>query len=118
MLTDLASRFTAAIGASPHPNSMQFYTLLVECAELHAKKQLDYGRDNDPLANVRASEEIGIPAWKGGWLRARDKVRRIDTHCIKGSLANESVEDSWYDLAVYCLLCIVLYREHQERKPT
>lgn len=89
----------------------RYLQLLGEMANLHCKKAADYGSDGDPLANIRASEEIGIPAWKGAWLRAKDKVKRIDSFCLKGKLENEPVEDSLMDLAAYALLALVLFQE-------
>lgn len=89
-----------------------YLALLDELRELHLRKTKDYGRGaSDPLANIRVSEQIGIPAWKGAWLRAKDKVHRIDTYCLKGTLANEGVEDSFLDLAAYALIALRLFRE-------
>lgn len=93
-----------------HPGYLK---LLDEMRELHCKKAEDYGRDADPLANLRASAQVGIEPWRATWLRAKDKVTRIDTYCLKGTLANEGVEDSLKDLAAYCLLALVLFREEQ-----
>lgn len=89
----------------------RFHALLAEIAELHDKKQEDYGRTTDPFANVRASEEWGIPAWVGALIRLNDKVRRLQKLSQSGSLANESAEDSMRDIAVYALIALVLYRE-------
>lgn len=91
-----------------HP---EFLKLCDDMKALHIKKAQDYGREVDPLANLRASEAIGIEAWRATWLRARDKITRIDTYCLKGTLACEGVEDSFLDLAAYCLLALVLFRE-------
>ncbi|HET6576478.1 MAG TPA: hypothetical protein VFG68_22955 [Fimbriiglobus sp.] len=97
-------------GSSGHPEYLQ---LLDDMKALHVKKAADYGRDDDPLANLRASAQVGIEPWRATWLRAKDKVTRIDTFCVKGTLANEGVEDSLKDLAAYCLLALVLFREAQ-----
>lgn len=91
-----------------HPG---FLALLDEMLALHQKKAADYGSDRDPFANIRASAEIGVEPWKGAWLRAKDKVKRIDEFCRRGELSNESVEDSLLDLASYALICLVLRRE-------
>lgn len=82
--------------------------------KLHERKAADYGTGADPFANVRASEGINIPAWKGAYLRARDKVARIDNFCRGAKLQNESVEDSFKDLAAYALIALILFRESQE----
>lgn len=94
-----------------HPGSKKFYNALIEAALLHAQKQRDYGKTEDPFANVRASEEWGIPGWVGAMIRANDKVRRLQTFAETGTLANEGVRDSFIDLAVYSLIALVLYEE-------
>lgn len=91
----------------------KFKSILDEMAALHDKKQRDYGRDTDPFANVRASEDFGIDGWKGCLIRANDKIRRLQTYCRKGTLANEGVEDSLIDLAVYAVIALCLWREQQ-----
>jgi hypothetical protein len=95
-----------------HPLSTKFHTLLKEIGELHQKKQADYGLQTDPLANVRASEDFGVPGWIGCMMRANDKMRRIQSYAQKGSLVNESLRDSLMDLAIYSLLAIILLEEN------
>ncbi len=94
-----------------HPLSKRFYAILQECAALHAKKQRDYGRRDDPFANVRASLDFGIKPWVGALLRANDKMRRLQKAATVGDLANESAEDSMRDLLVYAGIALVLYEE-------
>lgn len=91
----------------------RFHALLREIGELHDKKQQDYGRDNDPFANVRASSDWGVPAWVGTLIRGTDKIKRLQKAATGAKLANESVEDSMMDLAVYALIALILYREEQ-----
>ena len=98
-------------GASRHPNSARFHELLKQAGEMHDRKQADYGRGDDPFANVRGSEEWGVKGWVGAMIRAQDKVRRLQAHATRGSLVNESVEDSLLDLAVYALIALVLYEQ-------
>lgn len=78
---------------------------------LHAIKASDYGADEDPLANLRASEDFGIPAWLGSAIRMNDKMRRIMSFAKRGELKNESLIDSFNDLAAYAILCRILYEE-------
>ncbi len=94
-----------------HPASARFHELLGVAAVLHDSKQADYGRGNDPFANVRASCDWGFDAWVGSMLRATDKVRRLQTFAATGHLANEGVMDAFLDLAVYALIAAVLYEE-------
>lgn len=96
---------------SRHPNSARFHELLAEAGELHDAKQADYGRDHDPFANVRATEEWGIPAWVGAMVRLNDKVQRLKSLVANGSLNNEAATDSFMDIAVYALIARVLYEQ-------
>jgi hypothetical protein len=99
-----------------HPSSARFHAILAELGALHTKKQGDYGRDDDPFANVRASEEWGIPAWVGAMIRLNDKVRRLQRFAQRGSLLNESAEDSLRDIAVYSVIALVLLEEETRAK--
>lgn len=94
-----------------HPQSAAFYAILDEARAMHDAKQRDYGRDTDPFANVRASEDFGIPGWLGAVIRCNDKMRRLQTFAVKGTLANEGVEDALLDGLVYFGIALALYRE-------
>jgi hypothetical protein len=91
--------------------SKQFEGILEEMNDLHDRKQQDYGTAKDPFANVRASEEFGIPGWLGAVIRANDKMSRLKSFAEKGVLANEPLEDSLIDLASYAVIALILYRE-------
>lgn len=92
----------------------EFDKVLAELRAMHDTKNADYGRDEDPYANVRASEDFGIPGWVGALCRGNDKMRRLQQAASKGTLRNESVEDSLIDLAVYLIIALILFREQQE----
>ena len=92
-------------------SSARFHEILNELGALHDKKRADYGRDNDPLANVRAAEEWGVPAWVGAMIRLTDKVRRLQRYAQRGSLMNEGAEDSLRDIAVYAIIALILLEE-------
>ena len=94
-----------------HPMSQAFHDTLAAMAKLHDMKQSDYGRANDPFANVRASEDFGIEGWVGALVRMNDKMRRLQKAAQGGTMTNESVEDSFLDLAVYAVIGLVLYQE-------
>lgn len=85
--------------------------VLWEIANLHSQKSADYGTDEDPLANLRATADFGVPPWVGTMLRENDKTVRVQSFLKKGNLKNESVEDSLKDKALYSLIALVLYRE-------
>lgn len=94
--------------------SKEFHRELKKLAKLHDRKQQDYGTDVDPFANVRASEDFGVPAWLGCLIRMNDKVSRLKTFSKNGSLTNEGVEDSLQDLAVYSLIALCLFKEQKD----
>lgn len=107
-----------------HPSNKRFLELLDEMRALSARKQADYGRSADPFANVRASEDFGIPGWVGSVMRMNDKMRRLQTASRKTlrktvndqgntvvMLDNEPITDSLIDIAVYALISLVLYEE-------
>ncbi len=93
-----------------HP---EFYKLLERMAEIHSIKNRDYNPSDDPLANFKICESMGIPAWKGCLVRMGDKFSRLCSFAKKEKyeVRDESVEDTLIDLAVYSLLCVILYRE-------
>ena len=91
----------------------QFHAILAEMGETFDRKNKDYGQDADPFANVRRSEQWGIAPWIGAMVRATDKVTRLQTFAQKGTLANEGVEDSLLDLAVYSIIALLLFREQK-----
>jgi hypothetical protein len=88
-----------------------FDQIIDEMREMHLKKRTDYGRTDDPYANVRASEAFGIPGWIGALTRQQDKTRRLQKFVTEGNLANESVEDSLLDSIVYGVIALALWRE-------
>lgn len=92
-----------------HPTSQRFHDIMDELKALHDQKQADYGRTDDPFANVRASTEWGVAAWVGAMVRLNDKVRRLQKAAQGGPLANEGVIDSLNDIAVYAIIARILY---------
>lgn len=104
------------VNTARHPGSARFHEILAELGQLHDKKQADYGSSTDPFANVRASDEWGIQPWVGALLRLNDKVKRLQQFARKGTLANESAEDSFRDIAVYACIGLCLYEEASKEK--
>lgn len=96
-----------------HP---RFYEILAELTILHSNKNQNYASDQDPLSNFKECEKLGVPAWKGCLLRMLDKVSRL-TELAKGKpdLVGESFEDTLRDLAVYSVLCQILYEEAKKK---
>lgn len=100
--------------ARRHPSSTAFVDLLREMQRLHESKSLDYGSEEDPLANIRQGADfVGIEPWRGCMVRIADKVQRLKTFCRTGRLVHEGVRDTLLDLSAYSLLAIVLFDEGQ-----
>lgn len=89
----------------------EFHKIIDELKQIHSMKSFDYGKEKDPLSNLRSSEEFGIDNWIGAVIRANDKMARIKTFANKKQLKNEPIEDALKDLANYAILALVLYRE-------
>ena len=70
-----------------------------EIVKLLIKKQRDYGHDN-----INAFGEYGI------LVRANDKIARLKNLKGNETVENESVDDSWLDLAGYAILALMVSR--------
>ncbi len=71
-----------------------------EIVDLIASKQHDYGHDN-----INAFGEFGV------LVRANDKLARLRnliSDVQRDGPANESIEDSWFDLAGYAIVALML----------
>jgi hypothetical protein len=100
-----------------NPLSARFHTILKELGKLHDKKQADYGKPGDPLANVRASEDWGVRPWVGAMIRLSDKIKRLQSYARTGRLLNEGVIDSMNDIPVYGVIAQVLFEQEQGLSP-
>ena len=89
----------------------KFYDIMEELSELHYRKSLDYGTENDTYQNFRGAAKCGVPNWVGTFIRLMDKVQRIQKFARSGKLTNEGVIDSFNDLAVYAVICRILFEE-------
>jgi len=87
--------------------------LLEEIRQLHDRKNADYSKAEDPLRNFRICEAFRIPAWKGCLVRMSDKWSRLVQLANKPApvVKDEAIIDAMTDLAVYSLLCRILWEE-------
>lgn len=94
-----------------HP---EFYKIIDQMVEMHDKKNANYAEDGNPLSNLKACEEIGVPAHIGCFIRMTDKWSRLK-ELLKGKpdQVGESIKDTLLDLAVYCILCSILFDEQK-----
>lgn len=89
----------------------RFNQLLKEIQTLHEAKNSDYSSDKAKLECFMEAEQIGVPAFKGCFIRLGDKYKRAQQLIRKkqGEVSDEKIEDTMRDLAIYSLLFIELY---------
>lgn len=100
----------------PEGGDPRFRAVLAEMLKTHISKSNDYGTGDDIYANYRASETIGVPAWKSCFIRALEKVQRLTNAFGGKKLNHESVSDSFIDLANHIVISKVLYDEAENAK--
>ena len=82
--------------------------------DLHLRKTLDYGVDEDALSNIRSSADIvNMPAWAGCVLRMMDKMHRLKAYFRRGRVEFDGLSDTLKDLACYAVIAEVLRRQEQ-----
>lgn len=97
------------------PGSREFIAVLDEIKRLHLAKTLDYGEDEDALANIRnGAEVVNIEPWKACLIRMADKMQRLKAYCHNGRVEFDGLEDTLKDIAAYSVIAEVLRRESQQ----
>ena len=76
---------------------------------LQDRKGKDYGKPEEPLANLMDGKEWGIPGWQSSVMRVGDKMKRFQAFARNGSMANESLLDCLCDSLVYFNHALRLY---------
>jgi hypothetical protein len=101
-----ASRFATNISSGYPELEKQLFKLMHEQFELFCKKQRDYGP-----GNINAFGEYGI------LVRTNDKIERlkhliaVPRNIVVGTRPeNESIDDTWMDIATYALIALLLRR--------
>lgn len=92
----------------------RFKELLARMNDIRTVKNADYASEADTMSNLRMCEQMGIVAWKGVLIRVSDKFSRImqlSSRDGKAAVKDESITDTLLDMAIYCLLCIILFEE-------
>lgn len=104
------------LSCEPPHRRVDVERVLREMQQLHHAKSQGYGSDEDPLHNVEAAREWGIPSWVGALIRGSDKMRRLQSFTRRGEWAFESARDNLVDLAVYAAIAVALFdRDAQGR---
>lgn len=89
-----------------------FESMLIEMVKTHRKKSADYGADNDPYDNfVESSNQIEDVPGKSVEVLIATKQSRLKHLLFKKNKkpANEAIEDTLLDRAVYSVIAMVLY---------
>ena len=98
------------------PGSEAFIAVLEEVKQLHLKKSLDYGADEDALMNIRYSADIiNVEPWAGAILRISDKMHRLRSFFRRGVVEFDGIEDTLLDMCSYSAIALVMYREALRR---
>jgi len=90
-----------------------------ELKALHESKDEDYA-GGEPLSNFKQCEKFGVPAWRGVMVRLSDKFSRLVSLAGKNgahAVADEGIEDTLRDLAVYSVICLRLWQMASEDAP-
>jgi hypothetical protein len=82
--------------------------VLAELLQMFLKKHRDYGK-----GNILSIKELGIS------MRIAEKVERLKNllmkqemgHSKKSGPANESIEETWIDIAVYAIIGVLFRRK-------
>lgn len=85
---------------NPRTLDEAFNLVCLELEEMFVKKHKDYGK-----GNILANKELGIA------MRVSEKVERLK-HLLLSSKdpENESVEETWIDIAVYAVIAVMYKR--------
>lgn len=93
-------------------------TVLDEIIKLVESKNSDYSHGDDPFANFRISEQVGVDPLVGLWIRMEDKFQRVRAYLNRGDLkvAGEGIDDAFRDIIGYSLLAIGMLHERDQKK--
>lgn len=96
-----------------HP---RFYELLELEAQLHARKNTDYAKEENPLSNFYlVGESLGKRAAEIALMHIATKYFRVVNLWQEGKDAlNESMEDTLSDMSIYAKIMRILLEEERE----
>jgi hypothetical protein len=92
--------------STPH-NNLRLYRdgLIDEAAEVMARKNIDYGSNDNPYLNFTATEALGLASTETGIvIRMADKLSRLQSFLANGELQCEGYRDALIDIINYCVL--------------
>lgn len=76
-----------------------------ECLDLSKRKNADYAGEDDPFANFRATEVVGVSLQRGILVRMMDKIKRASNLLDRPpQVASESLNDTLLDIINYAAI--------------
>ncbi len=79
-----------------------------ECYKIMANKNADYADTDNPFANFKACEVLGVDYKKGILVRCMDKIKRVSNLLEREARdKNESIEDTLMDTINYFTILLV-----------
>lgn len=88
-----------------------FDAALIPIVETNRRKRKDYAKDGDPFSNFRTTANMlgvdGFGPAESAFFNVLQKVARLQSLRVNGRMtetANESVTDTYLDLAVYAII--------------
>jgi len=92
-----------------------FEVAVADIVEMNRRKRRDYALDGEWDTNFRqTADHFGISVWESAEFNVVQKLSRLKSLRANGRMeggeANESVADTYLDLAVYGVLMYALYR--------
>lgn len=95
-----------------------FERVLIDMVKVSRKKRADYASDSDPLSNFKGTAEAlglsGFGSVEAALFNVLQKIERLKALRNNGRMSepqNESVTDTYLDLAVYAVFTYALHKE-------
>lgn len=102
-----------------------FDAALIPIVEMNRRKRKDYAADGDPFSNFKTSSGLmgvaGFGPTEAAIFNVTQKLARLQSLRTNGRIhdtANESVGDTYLDLAVYAIIAYALYQSEMKRAET
>lgn len=97
------------------PGSAEVLKVFEEAAQLHLRKTLDYGADENALRNIQEGADlINVESWRACLIRIADKMSRMRAFCRRGRVEFDGVEDNLIDIVSYAAICLAEFRREQK----
>lgn len=106
------------VGIELDPND-PFEYVLRKMVLTNRKKREDYAKDGNPFSNFEDTACFtvsGLPEWSA-LFNVAQKLSRLKSLCSNGRLndpRNESVADTYLDLAVYAVIALAIYTQRTD----